>query len=549
MKNRILRKMLCLVLTAAMMVSVMAGCGQKESGESTGKTSGSGETAKTQESSSGADETGKLTFPLEKKVTLTLWAGSLSQYLTNLVTDYNDTDFFQELERRTNVHIEFDTISSATTASEAFNLMISSGDLPDMIMGAGLYTAGMDAAVEDGYYLDLTPYLDTYLSNFNALRTADEDVLLDSITDAGRVVRVQNISQTQQPLFMGLMIRKDWLDKDGLDIPKTLEDWEAVLTAFKENHGAYAPFALTPYYDMFLYGFNATTGFMVRDGKVIYSPTSENMKEALTVYSDWYKKGLIDPDFMARETGYAGDTSMIVTGQSGVFNSYYTLMDYYYQSSTDPDMELVAVNPPVCASGEESRLAAPIPKLSGDGVAISTQCDNPDIAMMWLDYLFSEEGVLLANYGIEGDTFEYVDGKPQFTEKITNNPDGLSMNQAMSMYTCPPAVLAKSYSSERELAGVSEESLAMCDVWSLVPSDYFYPFTAIMTSDENNEFAAMYSDISTYVTSEIASFISGEKDISTEWDEYVSTIEGLGIERCVELKQNAYDRYLSRGTE
>ena len=59
----------------------------------------------------------------------------------------------------------------------------------------------------------------------------------------------------------------------------------------------------------------------------------------------------------------------------------------------------------------------------------------------------------------------------------------------------------------------------------------------------------MYSDISTYVTSEIASFISGEKDISTEWDEYVSTIEGLGIERCVELKQNAYDRYLSRGTE
>ena len=142
-----------------------------------------------------------------------------------------------------------------------------------------------------------------YLSNFNALRTADEDVLLDSITDAGRVVRVQNISQTQQPLFMGLMIRKDWLDKDGLDIPKTLEDWEAVLTAFKENHGAYAPFALTPYYDMFLYGFNATTGFMVRDGKVIYSPTSENMKEALTVYSDWYKKGLIDPDFMAREMG------------------------------------------------------------------------------------------------------------------------------------------------------------------------------------------------------------------------------------------------------
>ena len=66
MKNRILRKMLCLVLTAAMMVSVMAGCGQKESGESTGKTSGSGETAKTQESSSGADETGKLTFPLEE---------------------------------------------------------------------------------------------------------------------------------------------------------------------------------------------------------------------------------------------------------------------------------------------------------------------------------------------------------------------------------------------------------------------------------------------------------------------------------------------------
>ena len=52
-----------------------------------------------------------------------------------------------------------------------------------------------------------------------------------------------------------------------------------------------------------------------------------------------------------------------------------------------------------------------------------------------MDYLYSDAGVLLANYGVEGETFRYVDGKPVLTELVTNNPD-YSYNLALNIFTC-----------------------------------------------------------------------------------------------------------------
>lgn len=536
------KKMFSLMMTVVLSVSLFAGCGQSSGGESSNIGTGAGSNGGT--INVATEES--ITFPLAEPVTLTMWAGSLHDTLTNLVTDYGDTDFYKELEKRTNVHLEILT-ASPTGIQEAFNLMITSGDLPDIILAPALYSRGLDAGVEDGYFLDLNPYLEQYMPNYYAKIQADEELRRDSVTAAGRTVSIQTIKQSLEPLYLGLAIRKDWLDEDNLEIPETIDEWETVLMSFKENHGAIAPLALVPSYNLFIQGFNATTDYMVVDGQVIYGPTSDNMKEALTVFADWYQKGLIDQDFMSKSFSYGGDAAMILSGQCGAFNMYYTLLDYYNAAAEDSSMEIVAVNPPISADGSESKLATPTARLGGSaGAAVSTQCEHPEIAMAFLDYLFSDEGALLANYGIEGDTFEYVDGKPVFTEKVTNNPDGLSFSQTLSLYTCPSSNLSFYDDWTRSNGGVSQKALDMCTVWDSVSSDYYYPGQAVMTSEENSEYAGIFSDINTYVNSAISSFISGEKDINTEWKDYVSTVEGMKIGRCVELKQTAYDRYMSR---
>ena len=71
---------------------------------------------------------------------------------------------------------------------------------------------------------------------------------------------------------------------------------------------------------------------------------------------------------------------------------------------------------------------------SGPSAAISTACKNVEAAARLLDFSYGEEGHMLVNFGIEGVSYEMVNGNPEYTEVITDNPDGLSMTNAMSIY-------------------------------------------------------------------------------------------------------------------
>src|SRR5690606_30209797 len=70
----------------------------------------------------------------------------------------------------------------------------------------------------------------------------------------------------------------------------------------------------------------------------------------------------------------------------------------------------------------------------GSSVAITTSAKNPEEIVKWLDFAYSEEGHMLFNFGIEGVTYEMIDGYPTYTKEITDNPDGLPMTQALGKY-------------------------------------------------------------------------------------------------------------------
>ena len=551
MKNA--KKLVAMLLVLAMVLS-LAACGNTPSTSSATDDASSATTESGAESAAEDGETaepGEFKLPIvDEPVTLTYFNADDTNAAI-ITKDWNDNQFYQEMEARTGVHLEFETVSSADYQTN-FNLMIASGNLADLIyVGASYYSEGVDAAIDDGYFLDLTDKVEEYMPNYNAIRTSDVQYELLSTTDSGRLGAVYELRQSKQGPWLGLWMRQDWLDDLGMEVPKTFDQWHDVLTAFKNEKGATAPLILNfsgsdGEFGAMSGGLNVLNSWQLDEtGAVNFGPYMDAWKEYVTIMHQWYNEGLIDPDFMATDERTA-DMAKVVTGASGAFAALYTMPSLYEASSEDPNMKLVPVNPPLKNEGDESHIRLRDSYTSGN-TAISADCENWEVALRYLDYLYTEEGALLANYGIEGDTFNFDEsGEPVFTDKIVNNPDGWTMAQTVASYLCPSAGIANWSDWTRELAGVPEKDQECYNVWAEGDDAWRLPSSVTHTQEESTERAALYADISTCVKENTAKFISGALDIEENWDAYIAELETSGIERAIEITQAAYDRYLSR---
>lgn len=555
MKNA--KKLVALLLSLALVLSLGA-CGGNGGSSTSSEASPSSTTEESgaaaesgDESQAETAETGEFQLPIVDEPTTLSYFVADDSNAAIMTTDWNDNEFYQEMERRTGVHLEFEMVSSADYQTN-FNLMIASGNLADMIyVGASYYAEGVDAAIDDGYFLDLTDLVDEYMPNYERIRTSDVQYELLSTTDSGRLGAVYELRQSKQGPWLGLWIRQDWLDDLGLETPVTFDDYHEALTAFKNEKGATAPLILNfsgsdGEFGTMSGGLNVLNSWQLDEtGKVNFGPYMDAWKEYVTIMHQWYTEGLIDPDFMATDERTA-DMAKVVTGASGVFAALYTMPSVYEAASEDPNMNLAPVNPPVMNEGDEGHIRLRDSYTSGN-TAISADSENWEVALRWLDYLYTDEGALLANYGVEGDTFEFnEDGEPEFTDKILNNENGWTMTQTVASYLCPSAGIANWSDWTRELAGVPEKDQACYDVWSEFSDDWRLPSSVTLTQEESTERAALYADISTIVKEQTAQFISGALDIESNWDAYISALEASGMERAIEITQAAYDRYLAR---
>ncbi|WP_026529090.1 extracellular solute-binding protein [Butyrivibrio sp. VCD2006] len=541
MKKRGIALLLSLVMTA----SVVAGCGS--SSKDAAKASGSDTVA------SEVDANAELTLPLcDEKTDISVWMLNDSTAMAKNGGDYNNNPYYKELEERTNVHINWQ-VPAAQTESEQFNLLFTSGELPDVMFYSAsqgiTYKDGLDAAVDDGYFLDLTDLLPKYAPHYlEALKKSSENVQKAAVTDEGRYVQIYSILQTSQPSFYGYVVRQDWLDDLGLSTPETYEDWENMLKAFKDEKGASAALSAYP---VWLWNLGAGMGvynltdFYQENGEVKQALFNEpeKVREFLTLLNKWYNEGLIDPDF-ASETNPWGNSVLISNDSTGVTCTMYTIPSaLFLPSMTDEDASFSALKVPVANAGDTVKSGYVVPDTNASWV-ISADCKNPELVLKWIDYMYTDEGALFGNYGKEGETFTMGDdGKPVFTDVIANNADGLSYDEAMRIYTYEPSWPGIYYDWERELQFVSQDDFKMCDTWNDFDHEAtYYPSYATMNLDETAEYSDIFSDLSTYIQENLLSFVTGSKSLD-EYDEFIDTVKSMNIERVIELKQAAYDRF------
>lgn len=496
-----------------------------------------------------AEEAVSITYPIEgEMVTLTMFNTFKAPFDEIMHSD--DFPNIEYLEEQTNVHIEWMDLTM-DTADEQFNLLCAADDLPDMISnGISYYNGSIEQTIEDEVFLRLNDLLPEYAPDYWALLTADESMVRDASDDSGNMVSVYAIKDTYVAVNGGYVIRQDYLDALGLDVPVTYDEFTEVLEAIVVAYDPECAFAITSdnYTGLLTAGFGVSgEGFYQVDGVVMNTFVSDGYRSYVELMVDWYDKGIISHDFLSYSSDpMASDNkARIYTGDNVIFSTqaeeFYTLAE----AADDPNFSLTAINEPVENEGDITHFTDVSTLGSSNTMEISANCEYPEIALMWLNYFYTDVGSDVGNFGIPGETFDYdEDGNPYFLDSFVNNEEGYALNRiaaAWSGYGKWPM-----YNQETRLFQILDDAqLEAYEVWHSGADGAYLMSSVTLTTEESDQITSKYNDIETYVDENIAKFIVGDKSMD-EFDDFVETLYDMGIQECIDVYQQAYDRYLER---
>jgi putative aldouronate transport system substrate-binding protein len=508
-----------------------------------------------------------LSLPIVTDGSITLeWWVSVAPEVAAVTSDFADGKNYSwtELMKRTGINLNF-VMPSWATEKEQFNLMINSGDYPDIAnTNNSAYAGGADKAVEDEVWLRLNELAEKYAPNYLALVNANEGNVKNNLTDSGNMIFFCQIYDRNQPTFAGYGIRQNWLDDLGLERPITYDDWHKTLTAFKdEKTGGKAPLdmAATGFAGMnwFTGGFGVSTstdGYAIqKDGVVSSSIISDGYREYLELMSSWYKEGLLDPDFVSGTgyyaMGFGPDGARMwndITGACAMLYSFSgTFLADSGQAKPGTVMTLCPLprknaneDPKITGKGKFSTNMA-----GGSGAVIFATCEYPAEATRMIDYLYSPEGALLANYGVEGITFNYDDaGKPKRSDLIMKNPDGLDPNIAQQVYMMHTGPLL--FMLDRDEETMTDYGREYYDLWNIA-GEWNISGNLTYTAEEGERIATLATDIKTYVEEFNCKVITGTQELTDDsWNAFVAQVKSMGIDELISIIQGAYDRYIAR---
>ena len=550
------KKILAIIMTATMVMSCVAGCGKSEVDAQNGD-----QAAKTESTASTGEELPlkELTLPLcEEKQELTVWLC----YSGTVMKDLNEIEGVKKMEELTNVHINWIPINQ-DDAVQKFGVLISSGDLPDIIFPVS-YPGGEEAGVEEGIiYPDMDTLIENYMPNYKALLATSDQARREATADSGkrivcRTIVGQDKTAESEGTYQGLAYRADLLEDLGLDVPTTIDEWHDALVKAKEA-GIATPFVLDNDGGSALalswgVGTQNLKEFLQLEGdKIVCGQAKDSWKGYLDTMKQWYSEGLINPNFTTFH--YYLDTpasvqnndtllySMVLSAFTG--NSYYN----YHMVDNDKEFLQPIVAPALNPGDEPVQLGDR--KIAKGPIFISTSCKNPELAAKWLDFQYTEEGQYLNWYGIEGETYTIgEDGTPQYTDLVLHNPDGLPATDVLQKYALDQGScflgkhdISASWKLSSATAGDTNYELEAVKIWSSPETNMSISESLTLTAEES-KIQTKFTDIQTMIDEYTINYITGQ-DVKP-YEEYVNDLYAFGLQEVIDTYQAAYDRYLQR---
>ena len=556
MKKNMLKKLLGCILVGTLAMGTMTGCGnaQEDNKNTQNTATPSKEDAKTEtESSAKEEQPVTVSYPIEteEEITLTVYnvlgeAAAITANYTNMA----ETPHWKAWQEQTGVKLEL------VTASD-FSLLVSSGDIPDIIMVfQDMYPGGAEAAIAENVYIPLNDYVD-YMPDYMKYYNEDAELRGTCTSSQGDIFCLSTcMFDDATRMSFGLIAREDWLEDLGLDKPTTPDQFYNMLKLFKEEKGAEVPFSTTIGHlkDNLVHEGVLTDGFglpradfYVEDGLMHYGYAEQEYKAVLEWLHKLYDEGLLDPNYATLddatvkaniESGRSGATSAAAGSGLGTY-----IRD---MAEVDPEYNLCGLPSLASAEGERSRGGRYGAKVAATGSFVTTACEYPEIAVQFLNYAYTEEGHMLMNFGIEGESYTMVDGEAIYTDLITNNPDGWSMQQALAAYTqgwFPIGGMIQDGGYANQYFGLPQQQEAIATWADNDGAAYDLPVLSVAGEDAD-EFAKISNEINTYVSEMFVKYVNGTKSLDTFESEYLATLKTLNVDRYIELYQKTYDAFM-----
>jgi putative aldouronate transport system substrate-binding protein len=540
-----MKKFISLLLVALLTLSVFTGCGDKE------KTNTGGENIKAEDNNSKENKDAKENekqednkfLCSEKPITL-----SIFQFIQTPFKD--DYAVFKKAAEITNISLKGVVSQSSSKNKEAFNLMVVSGDLADIVAWDRVK---IQELALDGAFTELDDLINEHAPNIKAFFEAHPDIKKHATASDGKIYHIPYIPDGEAA--EAWFIRQDWLDKLGLEQPKTIDELHDVLVAFRDqdpngnkkqdeipfftrgtNRNRLADFAL-------LWGAHvgASNLWYVEDGVVKFGPYEKEFKDAYVNLAKWYEEGLIDKEIYTR--GKTARDYALKENLGGMTHDWFGSTSGYNGKVDIEGFKFVPFAPPANVNGEikERSLRS---RLHWSGWGIASTNKHPVETIKYFDFFFTEEGRRLMNFGIEDDTYTMQDGKPIFTDKVLKAEEGAVA--AIRKYGCQLATgFQQDFNYEKQwMNPVAYEGVKLYS-----ENNYFmdqFPSGLPYTPDEKRRFSELFVAIETSLEETTQKWVLGGEDVNSGYDSFIKTLENFGVKELIEIQQTAYDRYIGK---
>lgn len=442
--KKITKKLVALSLAVTTLVS-MTGCGKSsESTANKNNSSTNEQTNTTKDSTSTESESSEFQTTYGSKqfddVTITVEVFDRSNAPEgSTVIDNKWTQYINQEMNKVGITVKFVAVPRAEEVNKT-QLMMASGTGPDIMI---CYTTSIvEGFYNDGGTYDLSLYVDGEEQAKNLKEYLGDDCLNLGRNEEGKLWGIA--ARRATTAASNIFIRKDWLDKLGLEIPTTVDEMYHVIEQFKEKNPGNVK-------DLYASGFTTCTKASDPPGVMSYAFLKnagddkqfniESGSATDLIYADegfgeyyrWmnkiYNNGLMDPEYYVNTTTDNKLKEDFLNGKIGVFESN---VNYNVDSlrgsllqtlkTTDPDADVISI-PPLKNVNDGVQYNKNYP-INGAYLFVPKTATNVEAAITYLDWLATKEGGFTLYHGFEGEHFEYdTEGTPSVIDAEYNSKD------------------------------------------------------------------------------------------------------------------------------
>ena len=554
-------------------------------------------------------------------------SSNYSSYSDNPVIDYLETKDWKD-ENGKDTKISFDIqVPAAGAAVDNLNTIISTGDYMD-VMDTTLYPGSTKDLYEQGIILDLTPYMEEYMPNYMNFLDAHPDYkkLATTLVD-GEAKYLNIFSYTKQisEQWSGFMYRRDWIVKygkspsdgsafsgeyitknaDGTDDldswqdnvvfpsggsdPIYISDWEWMFgifhTALKEE-GITDGYCMSISYPGYIgtgdmvssFGGGSPVWYLNKEDKVEFGMNSDDFRAYLQCMNNWYKNGWIDTAFAERASDmfYQIDDATVRQGKVGAWTGLPSQLAGKSDTGDNytKGMVVYGARRPIndIYGSEAQKNVEPYcftqSSLGGNMFVITDRAEKKDMVALFqiLDYLYSEEGMLLRTFGLNQEQYattqnefysknSLTDG--DYTISTEKNEDGLYEIEYVEALKNDP-MLQGPASGQRipGLNGVPEgyvkvdhsESEAYrhsLNEWSVQTNTgtVLWNYVGALSTADDSEMRKIGTNINEFGEKSAPAFILGTKDPynDKDWEDFKKALSKYNPDKATQIWQSAID--------